>query len=170
MLFEKLNSGLLWDSMNGAEPLSTRYASSGEEIKVYGDGSIAVFSVALEDQALSYDTSLGAINPSAVSGCTRSGIHYAMYWKNCTASWDYGFIQYYMNFDYQNIRGSGSSITDYRRWRADSQFGAVSNVTATRDSPNQITVSGNWQAPGGWSSRTHINVLRSEGVLAKTLP
>lgn len=167
LLIEKLNRGEIWDSLSGADPISVK-KNGDKEIRLYADGSVSVFSVT-DSENIPNALNHRWISPNSVSGCSRSGVHYATYWKSCNALWDYGFLQYRVNFDYQNVRGDGSKITNFRHARGDSQFGVISSVTVNRDAPNQISLIGYWQAPGGWSSRTHVNVLRSSGGSVQTL-
>lgn len=110
-LLTKLDQGVTWDALKpDAAPVSReQFDSSGQHfiINRYKDGSISATSI--DDGALI--SKLSPTDKANVSGCRESSSNYATYYKGCKAR--HTFILYNVGFDfnYQNIRGKGRSVT-----------------------------------------------------------
>jgi hypothetical protein len=103
LLFDKLDAGEQWDSLSGADPVSTRSISTSsavENVDVYPDGSVSVTAV---------DT---AQVGRTVSGCVTSGagtVNRTL--SNCTVRASAGLVTMAFYADYRYSYNSLSNIT-----------------------------------------------------------
>lgn len=162
-LIEKFNAGIPWDSINGTSPESIQ-TMGNREISRYPDGSISVLTIS-PDNTQATPSRLQEI--SAVNGCSIARSHYASYWNNCLATWEYVIYDVSIRFNYQNLQYGGASITNYWELRYGMIGGSLSNATVERHSKSKIAIHADLQIGNIFSNRQYV-FLEVNGNIART--
>ncbi len=166
-LIEALNRGESWESLEGGVPVSretVRLDSTIETIERYSDGSIIV-TVAPDLEAVAE----GTTGPTrSVSGCSYSGSSYAGYWKNCRASVSLVALTLRFSFDYQNIRDTGSSITNWYDPSHVAYGGSFTGGAFSKKSATSVRYSGTFTLYNNLGSNTAWIQANVSGNVAST--
>lgn len=164
ILMQNLCNGVEWDSMKtGQTPISVERTYMNDrliETSRYSDGSLLVSDTPIFVQQANDDS-------RAVSGCsyTRAG-NYAAYWKNCTASYNWGVYTLFFTFNYSLTKDIGSRIDSYSA-PGHSAVGNITDVGIHRTAQNRVQYIATWVL-GPWMSKTIGFNLETRGTNAYT--
>lgn len=163
-----LRAGTLPLSDAGGTPVKTEVVSRDSEVVTlltYADGSISVSTVS--NLAAKKNLSSSGVSPMSVSGCTRTVNTFADYYKNCIAKHKTALLTIAFRFDYQNIRGTGSSITSYC-CEEHSAIGGSYSGSFSKINSTTLRYSGTFVYYSGISSTTRWMQVRVSGSEAWT--
>ncbi|MDN5686385.1 MAG: hypothetical protein L0G94_06820 [Brachybacterium sp.] len=137
-LIEDLSEGKVWDSLSGADPVSTEILDSGETLETYADGSAVITGIEVPSES-SREAGAVARASNPVTGCVSRPNDSAGYLvrTGCTVRKSYAVHGMKFVGDYKVKSGSPGRITDVRHgevWSYISTYDIISGPSITKSS------------------------------------
>lgn len=124
-LFNKLESGQVWDVYTGATPVTSTTSIVGgynQTLETFADGSISVSSVEIPRK-----TAVGGISPMSVTGCTYGSSAGVFYGTDCRVYQNSALTEaeFYASFSQWS---TGSSVSNWHNGWVIRNVGTVKNL------------------------------------------